>query len=456
MNDRCDVPGEMPGDTSTDGSVLNDRAVEAILCGRTPAPAGLTPLVEFAQDVRSVADRAVPQPNAALASVLSTGFSTEKGDLLVTAGSNVIGPATTQAAGLPKWRNRTRMLPEGIFTGLVAKVVAGVVSGLVGVTGLGAAGALPGPAQDAVAGVVNTVTPFNLPTAEGGSDADVSVTLPVPGVDVGVTAGTGTTGNDRTSTSVSAGASGAAASAGTSTKSTGNNAGARGDATVNVPAPTVPAIPNLPTIPNLGNLPVEIPACVKDIVDVRTGQPKVPLGQISTQVVNCVKTLMATSGASIPTGVSQCVSSILSMVAGATPGSVPNITGLDVSTCVPVDVTKCMTSVMSMFTKLPGFNLGFGGSAGTGGATGGAGGGFSIPFMGNLDLSGCVPFSLDACLSSLLGMAGNLPNVNTGGIPGLGAGTVPSLGSLNLSSCVPFGSLPSIPGLGFLSSFLPF
>ena len=451
MNDWCDVPGEMPGDTFLDADAPDERAAEAILLGATPEQAGLEPLVMFANDVRTVAERANPQPNAALASVLSTGFSTEKGDLLVTAGSNVIGPATTQAAGLPKWRNRTRMLPAGIFSGMVAKVVAGVVTGLVGVTGLGAAGALPGPAQDAVATVVNTVTPLNLPTDDRGGAA-VTTSLPVPGVDVGVTVGTGTTGNKST-TSVSGGADGPTATAGATSKSTGGTTGAAGNALVDLPTPSVPGLPNLPNLPDLPNLPVQMPTCVTEIVDVRTGQPKVPLGQISTKVASCVRSLIATSGAPIPAGVNQCVDSILSMVAGVTPGAVPNITGLDVSKCVPVDVTRCMSSVMGMFQNLPGFGVGFGGSANsTGGSTSG---GPSIPFFGNVDLPGCMPFDLDGCLSSLMGMAANLPNVNTGGIPGLGSGTIPSLGSLNLSSCVPFGSLPSIPGLGFLSRFLP-
>ncbi|MFP5319878.1 MAG: hypothetical protein ACLGI2_16490 [Acidimicrobiia bacterium] len=441
----------MPGDTFTDDDVLDERAAEAILSGRSLAEAGFQPLAAFANDVRAVTGRADPQPNAALASVLSTGFSTEKGDLLVTAGSNVIGPATTQAAGLPKWRNRTQMLPAGILSGMVAKVVAGVVTGLVGVTGLGAAGALPGPAQDAVATVVNTVSPFNLPTTGGEGGGAVSVSLPVPGGDVDVTVGTGTDGN-KTTSSASAGTGGATASAGTTTKSNGGGTGTTANASAGLPTP---AIPNLPNVPNLGNLPVPVPTCVSDIVDVRTGQPKVPLGQISTQAANCVRSLIATSGAALPAGVSQCVDSILSMVSGVAPGAVPDIAGLDVNKCVPVDVTKCMSSVMGMFRNLPGANLGFGGSAGTTGGSAGATGGFNVPFMGNLDLSGCMPFNLDACLSSLLGMAGNLPNVNTDGIPGLGAGTVLSLGSLNLSACVPFGSLPSIPGLGFLSSFLP-
>jgi hypothetical protein len=418
----CDVPGEMPGDTFTDEDALSERAVEAVLAGRAPDP-DLQPLAELVHDLRSVADRADPQPNAALASVLSTGLSTEKGDLLVTAGSNVIGPATTQAAGLPKWRNRTRMLPAGLLSSMVAKVVAGVVSGLVGVTGLGAAGALPGPAQDAVANVVNTVTPFNLPTGGG---AAVTSSLPVPGVDV-------TVSTADTTTSVAAGGSGPAPAASAAASAQANG------------GPTTPSGTAAGTA--AGNLP--IPACVSEIVDVNTGQPKVPLSQVSTKVVQCVKTLMATSGAAMPAGVSRCVESILAMVAGAAPG--PNVTapgpgrnvaGLDVSTCVPVDVTRCMSSVMGMVQNLPGLSAG-------------AGGGFNVPSFDNLDLTGCMPFNLDACLSSLLSMAGNLPNVGTGGIPGLGAGTVPSAGSLNLSTCVPFGSLPSVPGLGFLSGFLP-
>ena len=424
----CDVPGEMPGDTFTDEDALSERAVEAVLAGRAPDP-DLQPLAELVHDLRSVADRADPQPNAALASVLSTGLSTEKGDLLVTAGSNVIGPATTQAAGLPKWRNRTRMLPAGLLSSMVAKVVAGVVSGLVGVTGLGAAGALPGPAQDAVANVVNTVTPFNLPTGGG---AAVTSSLPVPGVDV-------TVSTADTTTSVAAGGSGPAPAA-----SAAASAQANGGPTTPSGTAAGTAAGNLP---DLANLP--IPACVSEIVDVNTGQPKVPLSQVSTKVVQCVKTLMATSGAAMPAGVSRCVESILAMVAGAAPG--PNVTapgpgrnvaGLDVSTCVPVDVTRCMSSVMGMVQNLPGLSAG-------------AGGGFNVPSFDNLDLTGCMPFNLDACLSSLLSMAGNLPNVGTGGIPGLGAGTVPSAGSLNLSTCVPFGSLPSVPGLGFLSGFLP-
>ncbi|MCA1846442.1 MAG: hypothetical protein LC792_25255, partial [Actinobacteria bacterium] len=148
--------------------VLDDETIQAILRGHEPQEDALGPLVAFAHDVRAVADRPVPMPSAALVEVLTEGFSTEKGDLLVTAASNVNGPET-QAAGLPKWRKRPNMLPTGILSGLAAKIVAGVVAALAGVSAVGAAGALPGPTQHAVANVINSVTPFNLP------DGDTSV-----------------------------------------------------------------------------------------------------------------------------------------------------------------------------------------------------------------------------------------------------------------------------------------
>src|SRR4051794_31698318 len=48
----------------------------------------------------------------------------------------------------------------------VAHAAAGLGIALVGVTGAGAAGVLPGPLQDRVAGAVEAVTPFDLPTSD--------------------------------------------------------------------------------------------------------------------------------------------------------------------------------------------------------------------------------------------------------------------------------------------------
>ncbi len=213
MNRFCDLPGEMPDDRRLDE--LDDESIEWILDGRPVADAGLAPLAGFAFNVRAVADRRVPRPNAELAQVLVAGFSTEKGDLLVTAGSNDnrrAEPPEPQAAAwrgpsaIKLWRRRHSMLPTGFLSGLPAKIVAGVVAGLAGVTAVGAAGALPGPAQHAVASVVEAVTPFNLPDG----DASAAIGLAAGTTSGGPTAASdvnaGTTGAD---VNISAGASGA-------------------------------------------------------------------------------------------------------------------------------------------------------------------------------------------------------------------------------------------------------
>ena len=48
----------------------------------------------------------------------------------------------------------------------VAQATAGLGIAVAGVTGAGAAGVLPGPVQDTVAGAVEAVTPFELPRAD--------------------------------------------------------------------------------------------------------------------------------------------------------------------------------------------------------------------------------------------------------------------------------------------------
>ena len=451
----------MPEQFTPSEDFLDDAAVEAILGGRRPVEAGCEGLVAFARDVQAVAEQPPPRPNASLAAVLAAGFSTEKGDLLVTAASNVNGPAP-QAAGLPKWRKRHSMIPVGLLTGLAAKIVAGVTAGLAGVTAIGAAGALPGPAQDAVATVINTVSPFDIPT--GASPASITANPSGAGVKVETPAGDVNVNASASGANVAVGATPPTpkAPAPPTTAAANGNANAQ----VSVPRPSVPAIPGLSGpglsgLPGLNGLPVQVPACIRDIVDVNTGQPRVPLSQVAPKVIACVRSLMSVSATSLPTGqlpagLSSCVNSILGMLGtvGTNPGAVPNITGVDFNSCVPIDVTKCMTSIMNMFTSfVPGGFFGFGGSAGTTGGGATAAGGFGIPFLSGFDLSACMPFSLETCLSSLLGMAGNLPGVATGGIPGLGRGALP--GDLNLSACVPLGSIGSVPGLSWLSGFLP-
>lgn len=79
-------------------------------------------LGSFFADVHSaVTRRPAPAPSSVLAAVLANGVSTEKGDSLVRAGSNVTGPAP-QASGLPKWRQNEVIGATGLFSGLVSKI----------------------------------------------------------------------------------------------------------------------------------------------------------------------------------------------------------------------------------------------------------------------------------------------------------------------------------------------
>src|SRR3954468_2208247 len=48
----------------------------------------------------------------------------------------------------------------------VAQVAAGLGIAVAGVTGAGAAGVLPGPVQDGVAGAIEAVTPFDAPSSD--------------------------------------------------------------------------------------------------------------------------------------------------------------------------------------------------------------------------------------------------------------------------------------------------
>ena len=141
---------------------LADAAIEAFFTGRS-ADEDLAPLAGFVEDLASMTSGAAPVPSMQLATTLAEGFSTEKGDLLVTAASNVPGPAS-QAAGLPNWRKKKMMIAE-LLTGMsvAAKAAFGVTAAAAAVTAGGAAGVLPGPVQGAVSTGVEALTPFSFP-----------------------------------------------------------------------------------------------------------------------------------------------------------------------------------------------------------------------------------------------------------------------------------------------------
>src|SRR5579884_544384 len=161
---------EMPDDPLT----FDDATLEAFLTGRTTRADQVGPLACFADDLRAALNGPMPAARSDLAALLRMGFSTDNGDLAATPASNVTGPAS-QAAGLPKWR-KAKMFVTELLTGVVAKTALGVAVAAAGVVGAGAAGALPASAQHAVATVVSTVTPLQLPDPAS-SHAKVNVNL---------------------------------------------------------------------------------------------------------------------------------------------------------------------------------------------------------------------------------------------------------------------------------------
>lgn len=143
-----------------------DDAFESFLAGR-PVPAEAADLVAFVETVREIST--LPgRPCPRLAEILATGLLPDPVSALTGSVPMSPGSAHTAVAGQPR-RRRTMI---GIFAaaaakfasaGAVAQASTGVGLALVSVTGAGAVGALPGPVQDSVAGVIESVTPFDLP-----------------------------------------------------------------------------------------------------------------------------------------------------------------------------------------------------------------------------------------------------------------------------------------------------
>ena len=123
---------------------LDDRTIEAFLSGDAGVE-GLGPLAAFLDDVQLATDRPAPVQGWQLVAALDAGFSVDRGDLAVTAGSNATGPAP-QASGLPN--RRTKHMIEGLLAklaamGLAAKV--GLATGALALSGtaVAATGTLP-------------------------------------------------------------------------------------------------------------------------------------------------------------------------------------------------------------------------------------------------------------------------------------------------------------------------
>ncbi|MCW2700552.1 MAG: hypothetical protein JWQ45_2087 [Blastococcus sp.] len=157
--------------TAADDAAVED-AFEAYLA-RRPVPGAAADtfpgLVAFSEAVRATATQP-GRPNAALAELLVTGLLTDQPSP---------STATARSAGKPparrptrvRIRRRTAMFFPALFAkllsaGAAAQACAGAGVALVAFTGAGAAGVLPGPVQNTVSSVVETVTPFRMPSGE--------------------------------------------------------------------------------------------------------------------------------------------------------------------------------------------------------------------------------------------------------------------------------------------------
>lgn len=290
----------------------------------------------------------------------------------------------------------------GLLSGLQAKALMALGLAATTLTGAGAAtGSLPGPAQDAVAGVVNAVSPLDIPTSDEGGD-----------LVAGVKIGGGPEASAHVDANADAGAAsidaGGSASTGAGSGATANGSASAGGTTPLTPPglPSVPGVPDLPSIPGLpdvlGNLPIEVPDCASSIIDPASGKLLVAPNQLAAKVLDCVKSMVPAG--TIPSSISQCLTSVLNSLQGVLGGGVPSgVPSINLSSCAPVDVSPCVSSILSSVGTNPlaiVSNLG------------------SLSNLTNLfnvdDLTGCVPVNATQCVSSILGAftSGNVTNID--------------------------------------------
>ena len=302
----------------------------------------------------------------------------------------------------------------GVLAGLAAKVtglgtaakatMAGVTAvATMGLAG-GAAGLLPAPAQDLVASAVGAATPFQFPDSEGATGVVEHAVGSAPQVTLPVTVPDGP-GAPPVSVATSAQAGATAAPPPVPARPT---APAAVPATSGVP---MPALPPMTVPPGVAGLVKGLPACVTNLIPTGGGVPDP--AKLATQIPACIPQVLGTAG--LPPEVARCISSVLGVIGGASgmsPSSVPSIGSLDMSSCVPVDGSKCVSTMLGMLATIPGFG--------------------SLPGLSSV--TGCVPMNVTACLTSITSA--------------VSAGTTPKI---DLSACMPAAAStsggPNLPGL---------
>jgi hypothetical protein len=170
--------------TAADDAAV-EEAFEAYLAGRpVPDEAADTfhGVAAFSEAVRATATQP-GRPNAALAELLVTGLLTAQSSPSTRTATSAGSPPARRRARV-RIRRRTAMFIPALFAkllsaGAIAQAATGAGVAVVVVTGAGAAGVLPAPVQDTVASVVETVTPFDLPSGDEASGEQPEAEQPV-------------------------------------------------------------------------------------------------------------------------------------------------------------------------------------------------------------------------------------------------------------------------------------
>ena len=377
MRQSCDSHGEMPTPRH-----LDELAAESLLQLSAAELDGDDALARFFQDLRDVVDQKAPAPTPELARVFRSGFSTHSIAPLVAGADS---PSSNRAAIRPRPKEKhPAMRAKGIFRGVPAKVLVVASTLLVGVSTAAAAGALPTPAQHAVAAAVHSITPVELPgvNTNATTSANVNAKLPVAG---NVTAGVGANVNTGTSGGTASGAkANASVSAGANAKVAGNTAGVSAGVTAGAGANTGKAASTTAStaLSTVAKARAAMTSCLSSVINA-TGQPLMALGTIVPTLLACVKSAIGTLP--IPSVASSCVSGLLNSL-----GSLPVIgsgTGqINLAGCLPIDLSTCLQAAL--------------------GAVGGV-------LTGSLGL-GTLPTTIATCASSIVNGVLNLLN-NTAG-----------------------------------------
>lgn len=146
--------------------LLDDATAAAILAGRSVRDPALRPVAGLVAEMRSLAQEAAPAPSAQLAAILAGGpVAAAREDSSAATAARPVSDVRGRRArlGRPGPSALSRLARNVAAAGLAARIALGAGVAAAGMTGAAAAGVLPGPVQDAVAGAMETVTPFEFP-----------------------------------------------------------------------------------------------------------------------------------------------------------------------------------------------------------------------------------------------------------------------------------------------------